>query len=461
MFKNIIKVLLSNFVLTVFGLINSFIFPIIMSVEGYAYYHQYLLYISYINICHLGIASGMFLNYAGKAYKDTEKAQYKSEIYLIYIVLTAFTILGLLIAGASRSVIVLCAALTIFSNCIIASFKALYQAWERFTGYSVVNAIPKVLISIFGIIAYFIFHELTGSAVIIAYMVISWMIALYFVFEFTGFTKGVKSAKVFSHENKVTTFNGFLITLGNYVNLLFHSIDKQFVNILYSTFSFAQYSFAMSTQTIMTMFITALANPFYPRLAKGDIDKPYIQRLKKLLFIFGAYSGCAYFAVSFCVKHWITKYIPSLDVVAMFFAVFPAMAVINVIYINMYKIKKMLKRYIFTLLGMLGVAALLNYISVLLHGDYVGISLATMISYYVWLLYSQRDFEEINLDFRDYGYLAGFLAIYFGSKFIGHDIIGFFVYGICITLWNVLMYRDTVMEAIDTVKNKFGRRLAK
>ena len=461
MIKNVIKVLLSNFILTLFGLINSFIFPVIMSVEGYAYYHQYLLYISYINICHLGIASGMFLNYAGKDYKKTDKAQYKSEIYLLYAVLMAFTVIGFIVAGVSRSWIILCVALTIFSDCIIASFKALYQAWERFTGYSVVNAVPKVLISIFGIIAYFIFHELTGSAVIIAYMVISWMIALYFVFEFTGFTKGVKSAKVFSKENKVTTFNGFLITLGNYVNLLFHSIDKQFVNILYSTFSFAQYSFAMSTQTIMTMFITALANPFYPRLARGDIDKPYIQRLKKLLFIFGAYSGCAYFAVSFCVKHWITKYIPSLDVVAMFFAVFPAMAVINVIYINMYKIKKMLKRYIFTLLGMLGVAALLNYISVLLNGDYVGISLATMISYYVWLLYSQRDFEEIHLDLRDYVYLAGFLGIYFGSKFIGHDIIGFFVYGVCITLWNIFMYRETVTEAINTVKNKFGRRLAK
>ena len=454
MFKNIAKVLLSNFILTLFGLINSFIFPVIMSVEGYAYYHQYLLYISYINICHLGIASGMFLNYAGKNYKSTEKAQYKSEIYLLYIVLMAFTVIGLVVAGVSSSWIMLCVAITIFSDCIIASFKALYQAWERFTGYSVVNAIPKVLISIFGIIAYFIFHELTGSAVIIAYMVISWMIALYFVIEFTEFTKGVKSAKIFSKENKVTTFNGFLITLGNYVNLLFHSIDKQFVNILYSTFSFAQYSFAMSTQTIMTMFITALANPFYPRLAKGDIDKPYIQRLKKLLFIFGAYSGCAYFAVSFCVKHWITKYIPSLDVVAMFFAVFPAMAVINVIYINMYKIKKMLKRYIFTLLGMLGVAALLNYISVLLHGDYVGISLATMISYYVWLLYSQRDFDEIHLDLRDYGYLSGFLVIYFGSKHIGHDIIGFFVYGACITMWNIIIYREALIDVITTIGEK-------
>ncbi|MEY8356617.1 hypothetical protein AALB39_25140 [Lachnospiraceae bacterium 54-53] len=403
----------------------------------------------------------MFLNYAGKKYQSTEKSQYKSENYLLYVVLTVFTVIGLAVAGVSKSVLILCVTLTIFSDCIIASFKALYQAWERYTGYSIVNALPKVFISLFGLAAYFIFHELSGSVVIAAYMVISWAIALYFMVEFAHFTNGVKASKVFSEKNKDTTINGFLITLGNYVNLLYHSIDKQFVSILYGTVTFAQYSFAMSTQTIMTMFITSLANPFYPRLAKGDIDKPYIQRLKKLLFIFGAYSGCAYFAVSFCVKNWIVNYIPSLDVVAMFFGVFPAMAVINVIYINMYKIKKMMKKYIFTLAGMLGLAVLLNCIAALLHGDYVSISLATMISYYVWLLYSQKDFEEIELEFRDYGYLVGFLVIYFAAQIIGHEIIGFFVYGILITFWNLLIYRETVIDVLDMVKKKMRRRFAK
>lgn len=456
MFRNILKVLLSNIMLTIIGLLSSFVFPILMSIEEYAIFQQYLLYVSYINICHLGIASGMFLNYAGKDYRTTKKPQYKSEIYLIYIVLMIFTIIGFVIAGISGAWIILCVAITLSSECIIASFKALYQAWERFTGYSVVNVIPKALIFVFGILAYFFFHEVSGSDVIIAYMIINGMIALYFVIEFTCFTKGVKSAKIFSHENKITTTVGFFITLGNYINLLFHSIDKLFVNILYSTFSFAQYSFAMSTQTIMTMFIAALANPFYPRLAKNDINKLYVQKLKKLLFIFGSYSGCAYFVVSFCVKNWITKYIPSLDVVAIFFVVFPAMAVINVIYVNMYRIKKMLKRYIFMLLGMLGISALFNYISVFLHGDYVGIALATMISYYVWLLYSQRDFEEIHLDCRDYIYLLGFILIYFGSRIIGHDIVGFFAYGALITFWNILVYHDMVVEVFDTMKTKLN-----
>ena len=97
MIKNIFKVLISNGVLMLLGLLNGFLFPILLSIEDFAYYQEYILYISYVNICHLGIASGMFLNYAGHEYKETDKAQYKSEIFLIYLVLGIFTLLGFIL----------------------------------------------------------------------------------------------------------------------------------------------------------------------------------------------------------------------------------------------------------------------------------------------------------------------------------------------------------------------------
>lgn len=444
MLKNIIKVLLSNTVLATLGILNGVLYPVLLSVNDYAYYQEYMLYIGYVNICHLGVASGMFLNYAGKKHKDTDRAQYKSEIYLIYIILAVFSAVGLIFTGVQGDKLFLLVALTIFPQCIIASFQALYQAWERFTAYSIVNTLPKVLFTICIVVAYLLFQSVSGSTLVIIYLIIMWTVSLYFVFEFTAFTKGVKHKKIFSKENIHTTGNGFLITLGNYVNLLFYSIDKQFVNILYNTTSFAIYSFAMSLQSIMLIFITALANPFYPRLARGDIDSEQIGLFKKMLFAFGAYSGCAYFAVSFFVKHFVTKYILSLEVVAMFFAVFPAMAVINVLYINMYKIKKMLKKYIFTLVGMIGVSVMLNVISVLFHGDYIGISFATMVSYYIWLLYSQRDFVEISIEKRDYVYLFGYFALYYLTIKIPYDFLGFFVYLVLITVWNLLMYREVI-----------------
>lgn len=453
MLKNIFKVFLSNAVLTAVGLISSFIFPVLLSIEDYAYYQEYVLYLSYINICHLGIASGMFLNYAGKRYEMIDRKQYKSEIYLIYLVLSFFTFCGIVIYGVSKKRLILYVMLTIIPQCLIASFQALYQSWERFTAYSIINALPKILFTMVVVILAIIFNSLNGNIIICIYIIIIWGISLYLVIEFFYFTKGEKSNKIISKTNLSTAWNGFLITLGNYVNLIFHSIDKQFVHVLFSVTSFAQYSFAMSTQSIMTIFITALANPFYPKLAKGNIDKTFISKMKELLFVLGAYSGCAYFGVSFCVKHFISKYEDSLKVVAIFFAVFPAMAIINILYINLYKIRKIFKKYILTLIAMLILACGLNGISILFNTDYTGIAFATMVAYYIWLFYSQRDFEEIKINKKDILYLAGYFCIYFGLINITNDIVGFLVYIVVISVWNYLLYHNTIYYLVRTVIN--------
>ena len=454
MIKSIAKVLASNALLTIVGLINSFFFPIILNIDEYACYQEYILYISYVNICHLGVASGMFLNYVGQNYEKIDKKQYKSEILLIFSVLGLFTFVGMLICGIARSYIVLCVVLTIFPQGIIASFQALYQAWERFTGYSIINAMPKLLFTIFTMLTYFIAKKISGNYVITTYLIIQWIVTLYFFVEFMHFTSNVKGNSIVSTKNMQTTYNGFLITIGNYVNLLFHAIDKQFVHVFYSTFAFAQYSFAMSAQNIMTIFITALANPFYPRLAKENFDKEFIKRIKELLLIFGAYSGCAYFGVSFFVKIFVSKYQESLKVVSIFFAVFPAMAVINVLYINLYRIRKLLKKYIFTLIGILFTTIILSYLFIIFKGNYVDIAFATMISYYLWFLYSQIDFDEINISRKDIIYLIGYFLIYFILIEIKNEVLGFLIYTLLISLWNFIVYRSTVKYVFAKVHEK-------
>lgn len=455
MLKNIIKILFSNVVLIFIGLINSFMFPILLTIEDYAYYQEYMLYISYVNICHLGIASGMFLNYAGKNYKKIDKQQYKSEIYLIYIVLIIFTLIGLFIYDITNKALLFYTAVIIIPQCLIASFLALYQAWERFSMYSIINILPRLIFTVFVLFMYWITKAINIDWIIISYIIISWLICMYFNIEFVSFTKNVTLNKIFSKTNKNTVWNGFLITLGNYVNLLFHSIDKQFVSIFYSIASFALYSFAMSMQNFMLLFITALSTPFYPRLAKEDVSEEYIKTLKELLLILGAYSGCAYFVISYFIKHFVTKYTDSLIIVAIFFAVFPAMAVINVLYINLYKIRKLLKRYILTLVGILFLVGILDYISILIVNDYIGISIATLIVYYIWMIYSQFDFKDININKLDYIFLFGFFIVYITSIIvISNDILGFVLYGLIISLWSYFIYCKTVKFFINSFKMK-------
>ena len=242
------------------------------------------------------------------------------------------------------------------------------------------------------------------------------------------------------------------------LRLAIPSMIAQFVNVLYSVHSFAMYSFAMSTQSMMTIFITALAQPFYPKMARGDMNKKELNFLKELFFMFGSLSGCAYFALSIVVKYFIKKYTGSLEVIGIFFAVFPAMAVINVIYINMYKIKRKLKKYVFVLLGMLGISIVFNGIAAVVHGGNIGISLATMCVYYVWLYYSQRDLEEITIGLKDTIYLVVYLGIYFSLTRVPNNIIGCVSYLVVIFIWDTVMYKSSVIELKDYVLEKIRTR---
>lgn len=454
MIKNIFKVLVSNFLITAIGLINSFIFPIIMSVEGYSAYHEFTLYVSYVNVCHLGIASGMFIYYGGKDYKQIDKSRYKSEISLIFLVLGVFTTLGIIASVLLQSALFFKVAIVIYPVCMIASFKALYQAWNRFTAYSIINVITTAALTIWVLVVYAITGSVNGNTVIGIYLVIQYVVFIYFLVEYLMFTKKVKALPLFSKENLDTTKTGFLIMAGNYIMLIFHALDKQFVNVLYSTYSFAMYSFAVSTTNIMNVFISAMATPFYPKLAQQKLDNKEMNMIKEILFIFGAYSGCAYFAVSFIVNHFITKYVDSLILVYLFFAAFPASAVINVLYVNLYKVTKQVKKYIFTLIGIVAVAAGLNFVAVLLKGDYVGISIATLCTYYIWLFYSQRDFESIVIKIKDYIYLALFCVLYLMCIWIENEIIGVLVYGVIITIVDFVFYRESVLEATRLIKEK-------
>ncbi len=391
----------------------------------------------------------MFLNYAGKDYSIIDKRQYKSEIYLLLVTLVSFTGLGLIICTVVNSRIVLLTVLTIIPQCLIASFQALNQAWERFTEYSIINVLPKLLLTI-SIVVLFFWGHASGNTISVSYSLIVWGISWFFLIRFWKDTRGEKASKVFSKTNVNTTWNGLLITAGNYINILFHSIDKQFVLTLYSKESFALYTFAMSLQNIMMIFVNSLANPFYPRLAKEDIKREQLERIKELLLAFGIYAGCAFFVVSFIVSKFIQKYSGSLMICAVFFAVFPASAIINVLYINLYKIRKKLKKYIFTLIGMLVIAALANLIVVLINGGYTGIALATMLCYYIWLLYSQIDFDDIRISRKDLFFLAGFMIMYFMAvNLFQNPIVGFLVYIVVASIWNVFFYKDSIMYLIN------------
>lgn len=452
--KDISRVLSANLIIAIVGFLGSFIFPKILTIESYALYHTFTLYVGYIAITHLGFPSGMMINYAGQKYEDIDTKQYKAELNILFSILAGFTAVFLVIAAIAQSRMIFYVGAIIFPVGIINSYKALLQSWGRFEFFSRLSSIQAAVIPLAALAYYIVKGDLPGDTYIIIYIIINWILALYIVIEMIGRVRGVKRAALRSAKNWETEKTGAAVLIGNYINVLFTSADKQFVSWFFSTAQFAYYSFGMSMQSLMTVFITSIAQPLFPAMARGQFKDDEYDRVKEVLLIFGSFSGCAYFAASFIVNHFIQKYIPSLDVVGIYFVVFPVMAVINCLFVNLYKIKNLMREYVITLAAILGVAIALNALFVFIYPAYYGVAIATVITYYIWYFIGMRQFRFIHVRISDLLYLSIYTIGFFMITKINNDIIGFVIAFLFVIVLSVLFYRRDIDYMIRLVKRK-------
>ena len=446
--RNIFRVLSANFYVAAVGFLGSFIFPRILSIDSYAYYHTFTLYLTYITITTVGFPSGMAVKYAGKDYSTIDVKQYKSEMKILITILCIFSLLFAGVAFIIKNEMFFYVALAEIPVCLIGSYKSLLQSWSRFKDFSRISITLALTVPLSALLFYCLFKELTGRSYIFIYLIVYWAVSLIILREIVVKIFRVKANSVFSVENFGIEKTGVALLVGNYINTLFVSVDKQFVRWFFGNTEFAFYSFAMSMQSLMTVFITSIAHPLFPAMAQGKFKDEEYNDIKKLLLIFGSFSGCAYFAVSIIVKLFITKYINSLSIVGIYFAVFPAMAVINCLYINMYKLKNMMKTYIATLFGILCVAIVLNIIFINLVGSFTGVAIATTITYYVWFFVGTKQFSFFKFELRDFGYLVTYVIGFFGMIRTLNDYVGVVVYFGFVIAIGLVFYRGILFKFI-------------
>lgn len=442
--KNIARVLSANFWVAIIGFAGSFIFPKILTIDAYARYHTFTLYVGYIAILHLGFPSGMVINYAGKEYDKIDKKQYKSELIILCTILSVFTIIFAVIFFVTQNKMTGYVALAVIPVGIINSYKSLFQAWNLFNAYTRISTSVATVIPLSAILYYVIEEKLPGDIYICIFLLTYWIVAAVLLYMAFFKVHKIKRERLLSVFNWKTEKTGLALVLGNYVNTLFISADKQFVRIFFSTTEFAYYSFGMSMQSLMTVFIVSIAQPLFPAMAQRKFSDEDYNKVKNLLVVFGSFSGCAYFVISFIVNHFIRKYTGSLQIVGIYFVVFPAMAVVNCLYINLYKIKGLMKTYITTLIGILLTVLVLNSIFIYATGHFTGVAIATTLTYYIWFIIGFRQFKFLKLKIKDVGYLVFYIIAFFVITNSLNDILGFLAYFLFIILLVFCFYKNEI-----------------
>lgn len=459
--KNIFNVFSSQVGITIVGLVTTLVFPKIMEMEEYALYQTYYLYLSYITILHLGFPDGMHVKYAGKSFDTIDRGKYKGEIRLLLIILALFSAVLLGAGFAIGNKMLLMVAISVIPYVFVTSYINVIQALGEFKRSATMQFLVSFLRCLIALLLFVGMGYISGSTYLWVYWGVYAVFFIWVLVENYRYGKGYKTeSKLLTDDNRDTIKLGMSICIGNYVNNLFHAVDQQYIKLFFDSSKFAVYSFALSLNMIMTIFITSFTQPLYYKIASEGSEEKALKDMKEYLFMFGIFASCAFYACSVFVKLFLPKYLESLDVIGVYFLVFPAMAVINCLYLNLYKIRKKTKKYLFNITSMLLLAIVANAIVIVLKLDYLYIAAVTVLVYYVWLFVGTIDFKELRITFKEIVFLSIFVAEYILLIWVLplNDWLGLLCALVCNVALCLIFYRHKIRKLYEVFLKRKVRK---
>lgn len=440
-------VFIANLINLVISLFTGFVLPKLLSIESYANIKLFQLYITYIGIVSFGFADGMYLKYGGKTIEKTNNKEILSEYKTYKIFQFIVTLISILIAILLKNKMLLFCSIVILPINNAGYLRNLYQAIGEFKKYSRFTNINTLLIFAINVILLLIIKTDNYYTYIISYIIVYFIYWLIIENENRKLFKKEKTEPQIKYL-KEDIKSGFFLMIGNFCNVIFTSIDRIFVQNLLGTIKFAFYSFAVSVENLMNVFITPISTVMYNYLCNNK-DSEKVIKIKRLILLFSVFIVSIVFGAKFIINTWISKYNDSVIVMILLFAAQYVSIIIRCMHVNLYKAEKKQNRYFIIMVLIVLLSVTLNVIFYYINKSIESIALATLITNIVWLTVGEIDFKEYRLKIKDYTYMIILLVIFITCGIFVNSILGFIIYIMSAILLSMILLRETSIYCLN------------
>lgn len=465
--KSIIGVTLSNCTTILSGIVIGFLIPKILSVDSYGLYKTFTLYTTYIGFFSLGIIDGIVLDYGGYNFEQLNKEKFRSFFLwymLVHVIgLIALCIISFFLKDNDFKFIILLLGIDMIAVNVTGYFQQISQFTQRFHEYSV----RKVLQSISNIVIVLLMFgyyytqksEIGYQIYVIGLVMVNVVLTVWYVYTYRSISFGnaekMKDTKgeIF-HLIKI----GFPLLFANLCATLILTLDRQFINILFDTSTYAVYAFAYNMLSLVTVATSAVATVLYPTL-KRSTKESMVENYSRLiavmlLLVFAA--NAVYFPLCEFVKWFLPQYADSLVI---FRIIFPGLAIssaITVIMHNYYKVLGKNLRYFLKSLIVLGISGLANGIAYVIFKTPASISVASIITMVIWYLFIEQYFvKEIGYKrWKNLMYLLLMITIFYISSAVPNMVLGFISYILVYTVITYSFFKKIIFVSLKKVLGK-------
>lgn len=459
--KNLFRIIVANLFYLIVGAGSNLILSKFTSIETYAAIKEYTLYLfTFYAILTLGYAYGVYLEYGGKELSKVSPEEIGRSLltFIVFLlpVCSAIFIFGLIY----HNVVITVLGIGLISWNFVSYYQMLFQAVGDYKEYGKALNISKVLTFVLNL--FFIFVLRTDNPILYVGTIplIDIVVAIYMTYRVNKKLPIVRHMRFDFSCIKKYIKNGFVLMLGEFVTRSFSSIDRWFVNILFHTFEFAMYSFAVTMELMVNTFMTPITVSMYNHFCK----KPPIQeirRIKDTTLIYGMVIIAAAFPCKWILEVFITKYISANAVIFPLFAAQGISTIIRGIYVNKYKADGTQKKYLVQTIAMLVLAVILNTAFYLVWKSIISFALATLLTNIIWLIWCEYEAKELRFDWRSVASMIILLAVYLFTGMFLNSIVGCLVYCAVGLLLGLTLMRSVFVplctNLLQTVTSKFKK----
>lgn len=454
--KGLALIMLANLINLIIGLVNGFVLPKFLSVETYAMIKTYTLYSTYAGIFHLGYLDGMYLKYGGKEMLSVSAKEYGNDFKNIVVFQFVVAILVLILGWILADFVLMAFAVVLFFKNVTSCYQMFFQATGEFKLYSNALNYGTILSFIVSILLIFVFHSDDYKLYIGAQVLSTIVITIYLgiiLNKSLPYFKGATLSKQAMIEN---IRSGFVLMIGNFSNNLFTSIDRWFVKILMTTFHFAAYSFAVSIDSLITVFITPLYITLYNAFCK-DHSPERILSIKRLVMIWGFVLISFAFLAKWVVETYLPKYVDSLPILFILSSAQVFYAVIKGVYVNYFKALKKQTQYFWQIVAMLFVAIALSLGLYLIYKSMMSLAVAALLTAVIWLVINEVQFKELRFSHKDWIYLTFLLVAYIFLSQLPITLVAMGAYLVLMVIMSLLFMREQCSQLYTMIINKLKR----
>lgn len=456
MIKNIIRVTLSNITSIISGVLVGFLIPKILSVEDYGYYKTFMLYVSYLGICSFGIIDGIVLKYGAKDYEELDTRKFRAYFrwyLIIHVCIALFLIISsVLFQDRNYSTICILLGMNLIAVNLTGYFQQISQITQRFKEYS----IRKILQSAFNVIFVLLLFALYIKGIEINYLVysigiilINYLLVCWYIYTYRNIIFGEAST---FRDTKFDILGlmriGFPLLVANLCSTLIVTLDRQFVNLLFSTNDYAVYAFAYSMLSLVTTATSAVSTVLYPmlkRLNEEEFKRNYDLFLSTVtVFVFGLV--LVYFPLTIFVNWFLPKYQVSLEI---FRIIIPGIAIsssITVLMHNYYKTLQLNIIYFRKSVFILIFSAVANICAYKMCGTMQSISMASVLTIIFWYIFVDAGLKKVCISntFKNVSYIIINLIAFYCSSALPNVFLGITAYFVSYLVIAILFYKENL-----------------